>query len=232
MIWQIYCDLLVEDIESYLESTESAVRMLIEGVNSYLQILSQPTPVFSAWLGPNKTFSPSQVLEHQKWMQDHEHEIKTSLEAQQRFCDEAFAMACLDGAILQIAYKGIERYSKNESCECVSNEIQERLRNGGKAIKFNIGREVHNIPLGLIVYAGRHQYNHYNENMRSMNEVIFKELAANSATSILGESHEKEETSNPCFSIQRGQNLASNVNAVLKWRSYQLYEKDMRDMMS
>lgn len=72
-----------------------------------------------------------------------------------------FARATLCGSVTQVAYMAINQYSRNadidDDCEALS------VKQGSKATRFCIGRPVHGIPLGLLLYAARVQYNHWDE---------------------------------------------------------------------
>jgi len=67
--------------------------------------------------------------------------------------------AILAGSILQIAYMAIRLYS-------TKGEVHTKYQEFGiteKNSSLFIGREVHGIPLGLLIYAGRIQYSHWDE---------------------------------------------------------------------
>jgi hypothetical protein len=67
----------------------------------------------------------------------------------------------LAGSILQIAYTGIKKYRLSESVSPRCLELNVKASTTGAV--FCVGRNVKNIPLGLLIYAGRIQYNHWEE---------------------------------------------------------------------
>lgn len=71
------------------------------------------------------------------------------------------AKATLSGAIVQVAYSGIKQYSTND--EIPSSCGQLGIPTDQKKAKFCVGRKIHGLPFGLIVYAARIQYNHWEE---------------------------------------------------------------------
>jgi hypothetical protein len=78
------------------------------------------------------------------------------------------ARAVLAGSIIQVAYVGIDTFSN----KLITKEqimsfgfTQEKMdrKKLDKLSRFFIGREVHGIPIGLLIYAARVQYNHSGE---------------------------------------------------------------------
>jgi len=72
-----------------------------------------------------------------------------------------FAKATLCGSILQVAYKAIDQYSENEDIDSECSALH--VSPATTAVKFCVGRHINGIPLGLLVYAARIQYNHWDE---------------------------------------------------------------------
>lgn|SRR5574341_18519 len=79
----------------------------------------------------------------------------------ERLFNLEFVLATLAGSILQTAYMGLNLYSTNklapESCRSLG------ISEGDKLAKFCVGREVHGVPIGLLIYVGRVQYNHWDD---------------------------------------------------------------------
>ena len=69
------------------------------------------------------------------------------------------AKATLCGAIVHVAYSGIKQYSKNGTIHSSCGEPE--IPAGNDNARFYVGREIHGIPMGLIVYAAREQFNHW-----------------------------------------------------------------------
>lgn len=148
------------------------------------------------------------------------------------------------GSILHIAYAAIDAYSicaeKPESVKFLEHELKTLLADNectarevrGKKLqevcfrkKFCVGRKIGDFPIGLIIFAGRNQYNHFKEERLSPeNELIFNYLDATCAP-------QPNDTS---FNIYEGRPLHSySILQVLKWidigteDAFDRYQRDM-----
>src|SRR5262249_41111169 len=142
-------------LTEYFQKTEHAVRHAYSGLNScssyYQQALQHDTPPvqkdgYYVW-EPPKALEERAKLDHALVLIGKYFELKIS--------EAMFA-----GSILQAAYMAIRLYSQNETIppNCAMFEPIPKA-----AIPFCIGKECHGIPTGLIIYAGRNQYNHWDE---------------------------------------------------------------------
>ena len=213
----------MESIEDYLNKTESAVKKIFEGIDEYLDILRESrSPVFVSGTLEIDDWKK----EHEKWARDHEEEIKASIDAQNRFVDESFAMSTLCSSMLQIAAMGIQKYSVNTE---VPEAFTGLIRENAKPVKFCIGRFERDIPIGLIVYAGRNQFNHLDDDsLREPNLSIFEKLCAVESSTNKGVFYR-----DPAFDLTN-ENLisyASNITGLLGWRTYENFYSDMRNML-
>lgn len=108
------------------------------------------------------------------------------------FSSTDVAREVIAGAILQIAYVAIERFAvrgeKSKNAAHFEVEIN-RLIKENPATRwkrkppfalpegFCVGRDIGDLPLGVVVYAGRNQYNHFGEDrLCVLNEVVFNHL--------------------------------------------------------
>lgn len=93
------------------------------------------------------------------------------------------------GSILQIAYVAIKQYAANadkpDSVLKFESKINAMIASAPNArckhfelpVDFCVGRNLGELPIGLVIYAARHQYNHFDEERLSVaNEVIFDYL--------------------------------------------------------
>lgn len=106
------------------------------------------------------------------------------------------AFTCVDvarevvaGSILQIAYVGIKKFAvaQAKSVETLNfedgmNKIIAELPNP-RIVQlllpdgFCVGKLIGNLPFGMVVYAARNQYNHFDEGRLSvLNEIVFNHL--------------------------------------------------------
>lgn len=204
---------------TYIARTETAVRKLFEGISSYIEILKpiQGTTFVSGQLDPALFRA-----EYDAWAKLNSKKLAASAAAQKEYSQQSFAMATLCGAVLQVAAKAIECYSTNTT---VSVEARAIIGKSAPAAPFCIGREIRGVPIGLIIYAGRNQHTHYNEEkLNGVNEAVFERLVVVSTSPSLKDP--AMDLSNPLLDSH-----ASNVTFLLGWRSYEAYESDLRSML-
>lgn len=191
---------------------------LFAGIDAYLQILREGRrPV----LVGSYTNDAQRDDALEKWMKQNEKEIQKGLDAERAFLSEKYALAALCGSLLQIAAMAIRLYSKNGN---VLPELSGVMKQA--AIPYCIGRLVRGVPLGLVIYAGRNQYNHIEDNqLREPSSTVFEWLATK---------HDYGQgIRDPAFDLSAGLvwNYASNVTSLVGWRDYESYEKDMRSLL-
>jgi hypothetical protein len=207
------------DPEKYLKKTESAVVKLFEGIDSYLKI-----PKVIIYTGDAEDKDAWQY-----WLNKNRASIQSSLKSQKEFFAESFALATMCGSLLQIAAMGIQLFSENK------NILEELPANIGslitpKNVKFCIGRVVSKLPIGLIIYAGRNQYNHMDLDasaFNKLNKAIFNHLAENY------DDDTKEFFKDLAFDLENRLliNFSSNITALLGWRNYESYYSDMKSLI-
>lgn len=133
-----------------------------------------------------------------------------------------FSKNVISGSILQIASKSIEIYSNNTLSENNKLAYLDEIKKS-KWEKYAIGRAIKDVPIGLIIYSGRNQYNHFNDCRleNPVNVAVFKQLA-----------YINSEISDPAFSLdsENIKCLSSNILYLLGWRSYADYISDMAQM--
>lgn len=158
------------------------------------------------------------------------------------FSSTDVAREVIAGSILQIAFVALERYAvptgKSENALHFETEINRLIQEIPAARtkghfslpdKFCVGRDIGHLPLGMLIYAGRNQYNHFNENRLSvMNEVVFNHLHA------LWPSPPNGLT----FDIYKEKRIhAYSIIAALGWNDstkgpgYSAYKQDMSDIL-
>ncbi len=192
----------------YFSKTESAVIKLFEGIQAYLGVLEP-------MLAPSRLRedAPEEVLNAA---------IEASLNAQRKFSSESFALCTLCGAVLQVAEKAIDMYSTNTT---IPESAADIISTGSRYAKYCIGREVFNLPIGLVILAGRNQHTHFEAKaLRQINVSIFKRIAS---------AHGIPNHVDPAFDLENPNltSLAHNITAILGWRSYDNYLSDMKAML-
>jgi len=156
-----------------------------------------------------------------RWYEENKETIQDSNEKSQKYFGLSFSNATLCGSILQIASMGIDLFSKNddipETCKSIVNP-------GQKAVKFCLGRIIRGLPLGIIVYAARNQYNHWDDpNPRKITQMVFDALALQ---------HGYGPVRDPSFDLSNSilKIYSHNVLALLEWKSYESYLNDINTL--
>jgi hypothetical protein len=149
-------------LHPYVKQTEPAVQHLFSGLAAY-QSSSLPS-----------------VLKyrcHDGMIRMTKEENEALLDAYEAHFALEFARAVLSGSILQIAYTGIKKYGYPVTVSPRCLDLNVKASTSGTV--FCVGRLVKNIPLGLLIYAGRIQYNHWEEGEPSnpIARQVFRELS-------------------------------------------------------
>jgi hypothetical protein len=212
----------MQTVAEYLDKTESAVKKLFDGMDDYLEVLRQaPGVVYS----DGSDEDPWDAYD--RWASENPEKLKASLDAERSFIGESFALATLCGGVLQIAAKAIECYPiatalPDDWAELMSGKAYRSAR------PFCIGRRVHDVPIGLVIYAGRNQATHFNEvKLIEANAEIFRRLSVGNPSLATSGLHD------PAFDLSGSNmtNFASNITALLGWRSFEAYDADMRALL-
>jgi hypothetical protein len=99
------------------------------------------------------------------------------------------AREVIAGSVLQLAFMGLKQHSspwpKSSAALAFENGMNEiiaelpnpRVERFSLPAEWCVGRSVGNLPLGIVVYAGRNHYNHTDEKrLSTLNEVVFNHL--------------------------------------------------------
>lgn len=202
----------------YIGRTESAVRRFFETIDSYVSVLrGARVPV----LVTERQASPAEL---DAWLIENADALKAVREAQRQYFDEAFALATTCGSVLQVAAKAFELFSSNGT---VPSEWAGVVRS--KYACYCVGRLARRVPLGLIVLAGRNQHMHFLDAkpLREPNVAVFERL-----TIYHGRSTDPT-IRDAAFDLTSKMlvSFAHNITALLGWRSYGAYEKDMKETL-
>ena len=211
----------MQTFDEYLGKTESAVRHLFAAIDAYRAVLDDVhAPIFIS----STQDEQEREKELQAWLDKHADAIEAARKAERRYFDESFALATICGAVLQVADKAIEVFSTRTDVlpgwEGVMTEHSTR---------YGVGRIVRNVPLGLIVLAGRNQHMHFDDDKpRKLSVAVFDRLA------IYHGRNTDPEIRDPAFDLRNDRlvSYAHNIAAILKWDSYQAYEGDLREAVA
>ena len=150
----------MQNAADYLDKTRSAAAKLFEGIDKYLALLRQHSTTFVTSYTTQEDFQ----RQYDAWYEANRSNIQVALETQRQYLGESFAQATLCGSILQLAAKAIECYSKNTE---IPEDWRSLIRPRTKPVPFCTGRLVRGVPLGLVIYAGRNQHIHFeDQNLR------------------------------------------------------------------
>jgi hypothetical protein len=198
----------MSSIEEYLKDTEPAIRHLFGGLSSY------------------DLMRPPSILPYI----DKTGHVKMSKQEADGFVQahlDSFAFdtsrAILAGSILQIAYMAIRLYSKKGKANIKYQQFGITENNSN----LFVGREVHGIPLGLLIYAGRIQYSHWDEGepdnklaskvFAHLRSIYYDDLLSDMVYELDYPGHSPKS-----HYILRGE---------LRWKDIDDYLKDMREML-
>lgn len=213
------------DPERYLQETEHAVKHLFKGLEFYAGILKSINPPIFVATVPLNNDEESTPETRKEWWTRHVKQIKLSWAREREYLGYTVSQASLCGSILQIASMGLQEFSRNVSIPESCREIVEKTK-----AKYCIGRTIRGSPIGLIIYAGRIQYNHWNESVTN------KSLINKTAQKVFDKIATIEECpgiKDPAFDLRNDalDMYTHNILALLGWRSYETYLKDMRALL-
>jgi hypothetical protein len=206
--------------QKYLEKTRSAVDHLFKAIDSYRAILEPSSNlVFSG------SFSTPREAEdaRNEWVATNKSSIQRSLAAQREYIAETVSIAVLSGAVLSMAEKFLELFSKNQS---LVDGLGFELKPG--KVKYCVGRVVRGVPLGLIIHAGRNQHFHF-ESISNHSPVpeVFSVLSQR-VSEASGASY-----SDPAFELneQTRPYMAANVLHLIGWQNALEYSTELNAMI-
>lgn len=147
------------------------------------------------------------------------------LELAGQYFDLKLSEATFAGAILQVAYMGIRIFSSNDRIPPNASGLVKASQKS--AVPFCIGREIHGIPLGLLIYAARNQYGHWDEEMpHEVTRNVFSALTAAFEDNMLFDLG--FELANPTINLYANEVLL----VAMRWTTYDHYEHEMNSLLA
>ncbi len=160
---------------------------------------------------------------YRTWVKENSNVLEERHNRDNEYAFSFFSRSNLSGCILQFAFKAIELFSSRGN---TPPELAHLIKKYN-AEKFCIGRIVDNLPIGLIVYAGRNQSVHFNNLSNKLNIEIFNKIA-----------HWYSERFNKWYINSyydlKNEDLihyGENILFKLEWFSYEKYEQDIKEML-
>lgn len=197
--------------KDYLRETEHAVRHFYGGIESSFDVYRQ---ALTHW-DISKAGRPLTPEESAG--------LKRYLGLAEKYFGLKFSEATFCGAILQVAAAGIRVFSKGtgipESCRSIVPEKAKGAR------PFCVGEELFGLPKGLLVYAGRNQYNHWESDPFDITRKVFNRLT---------DAHYDNpfrdlayDLGNPSITIYANEVLLG----ALRWYDYDTYFREMNELL-
>ena len=198
--------------DDYLQQTEHAVRHFCDGLAScwsYYESALQHWDVSNI----GQPLTPERKADLDKY-----------LELAGKYVDLKFAEGTFAGSVLQVATVGIRFFSQNRSIpkSCVGIVPTKAKR----AIPFCVGRELYGLPVGLIIYAARNQYNHWDDEPYAVTRNVFAALSRSFERDMLYDL--AFDVGNPSITVYANEVLLG----ALGWIRYDQYELEMRALLS
>ena len=202
-----------KDPEEYFRRTEHAVKHSYAGLDSCWQYYRQALQHWDiSQIGQPMTAERKAALDRY-------------LELAGKYFDLKFSEAMFAGAILHVAYMAIRLYSNNTLIPPNCSELIRLVQKS--AIPFCIGKERHGIPTGLIIYAARNQYSHWDdEQPHEVTKNVFNALSAAFYHNMLSDL--AFELSNPTINVYANEVLL----VALGWKSYDTYLAEMKSLLT
>lgn len=205
--------------QQYLKQTEQAAKQLFKALHYYHRMFKGAVaPAFIS----STSDDDERGREFQRWHKKNRSKIQAALRKQRKYLGQTISQGAICGSILQIAFMGIKLFSKQRALPDICKGF---LRSNDARIAFCVGREVKGLPVGLIIYAARNQYNHMDENLNNkVAQAVFDAIATHGTGG---------KYKDPAFDLNNTvlENYSHNIVSLLGWKDYKAYLKDMKDMM-
>lgn len=208
-------DLKPSTPRDYFERTSHVVRHLYLGIASCHQLWEEATAFWTPKGGDLPKTEKERI------------ELYTFLAKSVEYFSRKVSEGILCGAILQVAASAILRFSGNTTIPKSCRELFKGIRPKKKQLRFCVGKERHGIPEGLIIFAGRNQYAHWEEEelRDELNVRIFEKL--NAAFRDDRSVDLAFDLSNPTMHIYADFILLG----VLEWKTYGAYLRGMKELL-
>lgn len=222
--------------KEYISQTEHALRGMFELLRYYDDLLREAahaSPVFALRHSGGEAELQDALC---KWQNQPttQQAMNAAAKLWEKHSAIMFSRHVISGSILQIAFKAIELFSTNPQVDSEFNFLFENqnFSNPAKYSKFLIGRKVKRVPIGLLIYAGRNQYNHFDERYLKdpMNRKVFDVLAWEDGSDFV----DGEPFKNPSFDLDFDsiEVRSSIMLSALGWRTYSDYKSDIESIFT
>jgi hypothetical protein len=154
---------MVVGLDDYLERTEFVVRHTYEGLHEIWNLYEEGRSYWNvSRIGEPET--PELTRDRKRF-----------LELGRKYFGLKISEGILSGTILHVLHIALGKYSENEIIPDSFQDIPQIHR----ARRFAVGPLVHEMPVGLIIYAARNQWAHWmDDELREPSRTLFNRLAA------------------------------------------------------
>ena len=216
-------------MHTYIKECETAILQIYKGLEYYKDLLDN---CFSTEVLTIPIDTPAEEIDRitEKWAEDNKDKISEEAENQRRYFAQSFSKQTLCGALLQIAFMGIKIYGKpTDIPENIIGFAPKKSNSRNTFKKFCSGRIVRGLPIGLIVYAGRNQYNHHDESdsLSKTNSQIFEIISKNHGI----KDHEDIKEPGLDLNNEKLEIYSSNILSILGWFNLENFENDLNSIL-
>jgi hypothetical protein len=195
----------------YLNLTEHTVRHFYAGLESCWQIYEH-------------------ALQHWDVSRIGKPLTEEEMERARKFVEQAgeyfylkFSEGTLAGAITQVAATGIRLFSSNK---VIPDDCIDIVPPAAKSvIPFCVGKRKFGLPIGLIIYAARNQYAHWEEDPHQVTTNVFRQLVIAFWDNPLYDL--AYDLGNPTIDIYANEILLGGLN----WTTYEKYRTEMEELL-
>ncbi len=202
-----------KNVADYLHDTEHAVRHFYAGLDSCWSFYQEATKHWNI-TRLNEPLTPEKKAG-----------IDRYLDLAGKYFELKLSEAMFSGAILQAAYMAIRLFSQNTTIPSDAAHLVQASQKS--AVKFCIGPLRYGIRSGLIVFAARNQYNHWDEaEPRSPTKKVFDALSLAFRDNTWSDL--AFELSNPTINVYANEILLT----ALGWTTYDRYLAEISAVVS
>ena len=204
--------------EGFLRLTEPAIRHFYSAIEEYESIIAGIPP----------------ILDYQDEYGEIQMSRAVALEMTSKYEEYFFynfSKAVLCGSILQIAFMGMKLFSENNrippNCRKLGISKDVEITPNNPVVKYCIGREVLGFPIGLIIYAARNQYNHWENGweLHTITRGVFEEING---------AYRDNQFFDMAYDLGYPEPEPKSHHIVLnefRWKQYSDYFKDMESLI-
>lgn len=197
--------------DEYLDLTEHAVRHFYKGLDSCWDVYES---ALEHW-DMSRIGKPLTEEEQER--------AKQYVEKAGEYFYLKFSEGTLAGAITQVAAAGIRLFSTNTE---IPDDCSEFVPDTAKsAIPYCIGERKFGLPIGLIIYAARNQYSHWEEDPHKVTANVFRQLVISFWNNPMYDL--AYDPGNPTIDIYANEILLGGLG----WSSYVKYRSEMEKLI-